>query len=203
MRVVLVALALLAVTPCAYAQSQNPIPVTAVAPNPPAPMTGKDRIGWVVDGNASPRSLLAGFIVSGWNTGINTPPEWGRTWSGYGKRYMAREGDLAVSNTMEAGLGALWDEDPRYVRAGHGRLTARIGHAVRYAFVARRRDDEIPAYARYTANVGIAFIGNAWRPPSASRAGDRTLTIAGSFVGRSLANLWEEFWPDVRARLHH
>lgn len=203
MRVVSIALAVFAFAAGASAQSHQPVPVTAVAPNPPSPITGRERIGWVVDGNASPRSLLAGFVVSGWSTAVDSPPEWDRTWSGYGRRYMAREANLAVSNSMEAGLGALWGEDPRYFRAGSGRLVVRIGHAVRYAFVARRHDDEIPAYARYTANVGTVFIASAWRPPSASRADNRTIAIAESFVGRSLANLWGEFWPDVRARLHH
>jgi len=183
--------------------AQTPVPVTAVAPNPPTPMTGKARVGWVVDGSASPRSLLAGTVVAGWSTAIDSPSEWGRGWDGYGKRYMAREADLAVSNTIEAGLGALWDEDPRYFRAEPGPIKARIAHALRGAVLARRHDSDIPAFARYTANVGGVFIGHLWRPASASTPANETLSLAGAVVGRSLANLWEEFWPDVRRRLHH
>jgi hypothetical protein len=183
--------------------AQTRPPVTPVAPTPETPMTAADRVGWVVDGNVSPRSLAAGVVVAGWNTAINSPPEWERRWSGYGKRYMAREINLATSNGLEAGVGALWDEDPRYVRERSGRITSRVSHAVRTAFTARRHGAEIPAYARYTATVGAAFIAEAWLPPSASRPRDRTLRIAGAFVGRSLANLWVEFWPDIRARLHH
>ncbi|HVZ20323.1 MAG TPA: hypothetical protein VG871_04635 [Vicinamibacterales bacterium] len=178
-------------------------PVRAAAPNPPVPMTGEARVGWVVDGNASPRSLLAGFVVAGWNTAVDSPPEWQRTWNGFGKRYMAREGNVAVSNGIEAGVGALWDEDPRYFRAAPGStFMARIGHAVRDAVVARRHDHAIPAYARYTANVGTVFIAESWLPPSASTAGNRTLRIGSALGGRALANLWQEFWPDVRTRLH-
>lgn len=185
------------------AWGQTPSPVKPTAPTPETPMTAKDRVGYVVDGNASPRSLLAGVFIAGWDTAIDSPPEWQRKWSGYGKRYMARECDLAVANSLEAGIGALWDEDPRYVRQSSGRVASRIGHAVRTAFTARRHGAEIPAYARYTANVGDAFIAEAWLPPSASRPGDRTFRIAGAFIGQSLANLWEEFWPDVRSKLHH
>ena len=203
MRVSLILLGVLVVlAPAASVSAQTP--VTAVAPDsPPPPMTGKERIDWVVAGNASLRSLAAGVVIAGWDTAVNTPPEWRRTWDGYGKRYMTREVDLAVANSMEAGLGMLWDEDPRYFRAAHGPLKARIGHALRETFMARRHDGEIPAYGRYTANVAGVFIGNLYRPPSASTAGNTTISIAESFVGKSLANLWEEFWPDVVRRVHH
>ena len=46
------------------------------------------------------------------------PQEWEQTWSGFGKRYLEREVDVAISNTMEAGLGAIWGEDPRYIPSG-------------------------------------------------------------------------------------
>jgi hypothetical protein len=116
---------------------------------------------------------------------------------------MWREADLAVTNGLEAGVGLFWDEDPRYFRESTGPIVNRIGHAVRTAFVARRRDVEIPAYARYTANVASVFIAEKWLPPSASTANDRTRRLASAFIGRSLANLWEEFWPDIRARVRH
>jgi hypothetical protein len=115
---------------------------------------------------------------------------------------MAREINLPVANGLEAAVGALWDEDPRYVRAPEGPMAARAGHAVRYAFVARRHDAEVPAYARYMADVSAVFIADAWLPPSASTARATTLRIASAFAGRSLANLWQEFWPDVRKHLH-
>jgi hypothetical protein len=198
MRLTVLVLGVLMFASVAGAQSR----VGDAPANSPAPLTGEGRVAWVVAGNASPRSLLAGVVVAGWNTLIDTPPEWQKTWGGFGKRYVAREGNVAVSNGIEAGVGALWDEDPRYVRAdAESTFMARVGHAVRYAIVARRHGREIPAYARYGANVSTVFIAESWLPPSASTAGNRTMRIGSAIGGRALANLWQEFWPDVAAKL--
>ena len=84
------------------------------------PIDAAGRVEWTLDGTVGPRSLfIVGPLAAGWETAWNVPKEWGRSWSGAGKRYLAREADVAISNTMEAGLGALWGEDPRYI-ARHG-----------------------------------------------------------------------------------
>ena len=94
-----------------------------VGPNPPAsavaysPITGSERVEWIVEGTVGPRSLGVGVLASAWQTAWNTPDEWGQSWSGAGRRYAAREADVAISSTMEAGLGAIWGEEPRYIRA--------------------------------------------------------------------------------------
>src|SRR5262249_14678981 len=86
-------------------------PVTASAY---VPITSRERIEWIVIGTIGVRSLtLVGPLSAGWSTAFNTPEEWGQSWEGFGKRYLAREADVAISNTLEAGTGALWGEDPR------------------------------------------------------------------------------------------
>src|SRR5690242_5746460 len=72
--------------------------------SPPGAITPTERVEWVVRGNASPQSLGVGVFVSGWNTAVNVPEEWHRSWSGFGKRYVDREAHIAVSNGIEAGL---------------------------------------------------------------------------------------------------
>jgi hypothetical protein len=161
------------------------------------------RVQWTVDGTVGSRSLLVvGPIADAWQTGWDIPEEWGRSWSGVGKRYLAREADVAISNSMEAGLGALWGEEPRYVRAASGPIRARIGYAFKAVLLTQRRDGRLaPAWARYAANTVNNVIENAWLPPSITTPGQTVLRSADGFLGRLAGNLWEEFWPDVRRRL--
>ena len=49
----------------------------------------------------------------------------------------------AVSNTMEASLGAIWGEDPRYARLGEGGFGTRMKSVLYQTFTARRRDGEL------------------------------------------------------------
>ena len=107
-----VAIALvLATSQPALCQSADPAPVTAEAY---VPIMGAQRVDWIVGGTIGKHSLTAvGSLATAWQTAFNTPEEWGRGFSGIARRYAQREADVAISNTIEAGLGALWGEQFR------------------------------------------------------------------------------------------
>lgn len=167
------------------------------------PITTSERINWIVDGTIGPNSLLVvGPIAAGWQTAWNQPEEWGRSWSGFGKRYLQREADVAISNSLEAGVGALWGEEPRYVRLGHGSIGARAKWAIKTAFVTQRRDGRLhAAWGRYVGNTLNNVIENSWLPPSSTTVGNTIYRSAAGFATRIGGNAWEEFWPDVRRLL--
>jgi hypothetical protein len=169
------------------------------------PLTPSQRVNWIVSGTVGLESLLAvGPLAAGWQTAWNQPEEWQHSWSGFGKRYLHREADVAISSTLEAGVGALWGEDPRYVRLGSGSLKARAKWAIKTAFVAQRRDGRLhPAWGRYVGNTVNNVIENAWLPPSATTVGGTIYRSAAGFASRIGANAWDEFWPDVARRLRH
>ena len=179
------------------------------APAPPAltadtytPITGMQRIHWIVDGTIGRRSLtLVGPLATVWQTGFNTPEEWGRGASGIAKRYAQREADVAISNTIEAGLGALWGEDPRYIPSGRKGIWPRARYAIKTVFLAQRRDGSLePAWGRVAGNTLNNLIENAWLPPSMTTPGQTALRVSLGFLGRLGGNAWEEFWPDVVRR---
>jgi hypothetical protein len=167
------------------------------------PVTGEQRVDWIIDGTVGPRSLfIVGPLGALWQTGFNQPTEWERSWSGLGKRYLQREADVAISSAIEAGLGALWGEDPRYIPSGRRSIGARARYAIKTAFVAQRRDGRLaPAWGRYAGNTINNVIENAWLPPSATTAGQTIARSALGFLTRIGGNAWEEFWPDVARRL--
>lgn len=166
------------------------------------PITGSGRAQWVVFNTAGPASIAGGVISAGWGTLFNTPKEYGPHWEGFGKRYGMRLTGVSVSNTMEAGLGAIWGEDPRYFRAGEGPFKNRVGHVIKRTFLAQNRQGRtMPAYARYVAIPANNFISNTWRADSEATTGRASLRTLLGFLGRMSSNAFTEFWPDVRQRV--
>jgi len=168
------------------------------------PITPQERINWVVRGTIGPETLAAGLFSAGWGTLFNQPKTYGPHWEGFGDRYGMRLSGLALSNTMEAGLGAIWGEDPRYRRDAGAPFMNRMGHAAKMTFLAENRDGQVRlAYARFIAIPGSNFISNAWRAPGDDAAGNAAVRIGLGFFGRWGSNTFDEFWPDVKHKLFH
>ena len=170
----------------------------------PQPITGKQRVQWVVASTVGPASLTGGLFSAGWGTLFNSPKEYGTHWEGFGDRYGMRLTGIAVSNVMEAGLGSIWGEDPRYTRDGGAPFGHRIGHAAKMTFMAQNRDGKLmPAYARMIAIPGNNFLSNAWRADSEATV-DRAFIRTGlGFLGRLGGNTFAEFWPDIQQKVFH
>jgi hypothetical protein len=166
------------------------------------PITAKERADWFAANTLGPESLLGGMISAGWGTLWDKPSEYGTHWQGYGKRYGMRLTGVSVSNAMEASLGALWGEDPRYRRSLSESFKGRFGHVVKTTFLAQNRHGQLmPAYARYISISSSNFISNAWRPDSQATVGNAVFRTLLGFIGRMSSNAFQEFWPDVRHRL--
>jgi hypothetical protein len=167
-----------------------------------SPITFPERAAWVADEIASPGALSRAAFASAWMTRENWPKEWPRSARGYGRRFGDAQAATAISSSIEAGLGSLWGEDPRYFRSGRQERWARVRHALASVALARRRDGHrAPAWGRFTGSVGGNVIENTWLPRSASTRSQTTARVATGFAGQLAANLWSEFWPDLRRRL--
>jgi len=166
--------------------------------------TKGDRISWVLDSTVGYQALAIGLFPAAIGTAENKPYEYHGTFSGYFKRYGMRLTGLATSNTMEAGLGAIWHEDPRYFRVPDSPFRERVRNTVKLTFLARRPSgDYAPAYARYIAIPGSNFLSNTWRADSEANTENALIRTGLGVVGRLSSNAVAEFWPDVSARIHH
>jgi hypothetical protein len=163
------------------------------------PVTPKQRWTWFVRSTIGPESLGSGLLTSGLGTAMNSPREYGGSWEGFGKRYGMRLTGVSTGNAIEAGLGEIWGEDPRYFRADGEPFGHRILNIVKLTFRARRRDGSMaPAYARYIGIAGNNFLSNTWRADSEADAQHAILRTVYGFAGRMGGNAFKEFWPDVR-----
>jgi len=163
------------------------------------PITTPERFHWFAMATVGPESLLlAGPWTAGWNTIFNDPEEYGPHIEGFGKRYGMRLTGVSTGNAMQASLGAMWGEDPRYFRSPRPGFKKRAAWVIASPFVAPHRDGTWhPAYAYYMGTVGNNFLSNTWRVKSESGASDAAARCATGVLGTMAANAFAEFWPDV------
>ena len=190
-------------TPESTVLEQPQIPPPGLTASTYQPIDRSGRVTWIIDGVVGPKSLaVVGVLGAGFQTALNTPSEWQQTWGGFGKRYAERLADVAISNTLEAGLGALDGEEPRYILSGRRGIWPRARYAIKTAFLAQRRDGRLaPAWGRYAGNIANNLIENTWLPPSVTTGRQTVIRCSMGLVSRLGGNAWEEFWPDVRKRL--
>jgi len=177
---------------------------TSSSSDAPRPISAQQRIQWIVKGTIGPEALAGEVFGAGWGTLFNSPKTYGTHWQGFGDRLGMSVAGNAVSNTMEAGLGAIWGEDPRYIRDGGASFGHRIGHAAKMTFMAQDRDGKLTlAYARFIAIPGSNFLSNAWRPTGDDSADRAAIRTGFGFLGRFGNNTFDEFWPDFKQKLFH
>lgn len=167
------------------------------------PLTPEERFTWFVKSTVGFPSLAGGVISSAWGTEFNSPREYGPNWKGFGKRYGMRLTGVSVGNALEAGLGSVLGDDPRYFSAQGRPFRQRVLHIVKFTFITYKTDGSTgPNYSFYAADVGNNFLSNLWRAPSESDAQHAIVRIGEGFLGRMASNAFNEFWPDVKRRLH-
>ena len=107
-------------------------------PQPPVrPITPYERLEWFTKTSIEPTNLLGSAVLASWGTLFDKPSEYGTHWDGFGDRYGMVMSSVVTGNAMEAGLGAIWGEDPRYRRASAGSsMSGRLGHVVQWTFAA-------------------------------------------------------------------
>lgn len=163
----------------------------------------EQRVWWAAESSVGWPSLLYGMIPAGVGTALNHPFEYGTHWEGFGDRYGMRLAGLAVSNTMEASLGAFWHENPRYKREPEKSFGGRLGSVVYQTFFTRRSDGNFePAYARFLAIPGSNFLSNTWRANSEADTAHALERTGYGFAGAMGSNAFHEFWPDIKSHLH-
>ena len=163
-------------------------------PAPLPPIDAHERVHWLVVENLAPAGLLDTLAVAAIQTAANAPKEYGPHWMGFAKRSGLITANYAVKSTMEAGLGAMWGEDPRYDQTEGKPFGARVGHVISRTFMARNRAGKtMPAYARFLAIPGSAFLYNEWIPDSQATANQAVALTGLGFLSRMGENAWNEF----------
>jgi hypothetical protein len=134
----------------------------------------------------------------------NAPHEWGQGIGGYARRFGSAFATHAVKGTIQAGVGALRHEDPRYYPSHEHGFLPRTKYALLSTVLVRRRghDKRGPAVGRFSGAVGAGFISRLWQPARLHTVASGAAT-SGILLGVDAgANVAREFWPDIRRRMH-
>ena len=151
-----------------------------------------------------PDKWLGWAAYSGIQQLRNDPREWGQGATGYGRRVASNAGYTAVRNVLGFGLDSTLREDPRYYKSKRTGFKPRTDDALRQIFICHTDSGgETFAVWRFGSAYGAGFIQNAWMPRSASTVSDAFINGSLSIAADAGANLFYEFWPDIKKRVRH
>ena len=165
------------------------------------PLTLGQKYLYTFDRVLGPGALFADGFHGLIDYGLNKPHQWGREGESIGLRAASTFGRSFLRENIAFGVRALDHEDPRYFRSGHGNLFSRTRYAAIHTFLVRNDNGStMPAYSLFVAGSTMPFIAQSWRPEQFSLA--RGFGGGGTILGLAVvANVWNEFWPDIRATL--
>lgn len=169
------------------------------APPEFAPMTASERFRLYLRRAFDPGSIIESAAGAGIRQWEDTPKEWKHGAEGYGDRFGSAYATHFIRETLEYGASAALREDNRYIRSGESGFWKRSKHAVVYTFMARNdAGNEHFAFSRFGSAAGAAFISRIWQPHSTNSAGDGAVVFGGTIGSDVGANMFHEFWPDIR-----
>jgi hypothetical protein len=134
----------------------------------------------------------------------NNPPEWGRGWHGYSRRYGAAFADNTVCSLVTTGLmPSLLRQDPRYYQGRATGFIHRLAYAASRSAVTRSRSG---ARQFNLSEIGgtlvVANISNLYYPADERNTHDTLVRWGTQAMWDTVANELKEFWPDIRQMLH-
>lgn len=183
-----------------------PVPSLPVSPGPilsqaDVPLTLVQKYLVTMDQVAGPGALFAVGIHGMFDHVLDRPHQWGSGEGAIGPRIASDFGRRFLRQNIAFGVRALDHEDPRYFRSGHGSVLSRVRYAAIHTFQVRNDNGSaMPAYSLFVSAATMPFIAQAWRPETFSAA--RGFGGGGVCIGVAMAtNIWDEFWPDLRAKL--
>jgi hypothetical protein len=183
------------------ASPSAPLTSDQIIANVYVPLTPGQKYLYTFDKVLGPGALFADGFHGLLDYSLNKPHQWGTEGSSIGLRAASTFGRSFLRENIAFGIRALDHEDPRYFRSGHGTLFSRTRYAAIHTFVVRNDNGSpMPAYSLFVAGSTMPFIAQSWRPERFSVA--RGLGGSGTILGLAVvANVWNEFWPDIRAKL--
>jgi hypothetical protein len=177
-------------------------------PNTPSaskPLTAGGKLKIAAFDAVHPLRIAGAAVSAGIAQASDPYPEWGDGGEGYAKRFGAAVADEASGHIFKGFLfPALLRTDPRYFRKETGGAGARIGYAATRVFVTRTDSGHSTFNAsEFLGAASSAALSTVYYPRSGSSTND-AISRAGLGVASDMGwNVFKEFWPDIKRKLHH
>jgi hypothetical protein len=140
-----------------------------------------------------------GIVFSGYDQLTNSPSEWGKSWSGYGKRVASNVGASWIQQGVTEGLAAVMNRPLDYRHCTCKTTKNRIGWALKGTVTDEMPNGRTPiAIPRIVGAYVGSFAQTAWRPDNHGNFVAAALIRGTSSIAfGALTNLYHEFRGDV------
>jgi hypothetical protein len=149
-------------------------------------------------------ALLRSGASAGFSQLTNSPHEWGRGGSGFGKRFGSSLATSAIGHGIHMGVGSiLHEENSHYVRVNQPGFMPKFKSAAEQTFWVKHKNSNkrYPAYGRMSGAFGSGLISRAWMPARLHTVSSGVAT-GGVALGADFGmNLAREYMPNRHKRL--
>ncbi|HEX8812859.1 MAG TPA: hypothetical protein VF742_12785 [Terracidiphilus sp.] len=171
-----------------------------------APLTKGQKIKLAFRSSIDPYTFAQALVFGGYRELGGDYSEYGWGAQGYFKRAGSAYADSFLGNMIGNGfLPAVWHQDPRYFRLGHGNVLYRSYYAAVAALRCKHdgTDRWEPNYSNVIGNMIAGGISNVYYPES-QRGWGHTFTngLVNTATGMVGAQI-QEFAPDIVHRFKH
>lgn len=169
-------------------------------------LTAKQKIGLAFRSATDPATFGIAVLVAGYHEANDDYGGFGWGAQGFGKRAGAAYLDAFDGAIIGNGiLPAIFHQDPRYFRLGHGTARHRLLYAVSTTFICKHDNSGRwePNYSNVGGNIIAGGISNLYYPSQNSGIGQ---TIANGMIVTlegTAGGVFDEFWPDISRKLFH
>jgi hypothetical protein len=165
----------------------------------PCSLSAGEKFRLFVDDSIDP----VNFVGAAWSAGLAQADRddraFGQGATGYSQRFAAAVADNATGDFFGIFLyPAIFHQDPRYYRVGHGSAESRIGHALEHPFIAHSDSGKrMFNYSEWFSTVSSKLVTNLYHPGNPRGFGPTASRVGFSIAGDMGWDVLREFWPEV------
>jgi len=159
----------------------------------------KDKFLLFVQDSYQPISFLGAGFNAAIDQAQNNDRKFGQGAEGYGRRFGANLADQTSMRFFgEFAYPALFAEDPRYYRLGHGTKRARLLHAMGHTFIGHRDSgDAMFNYSEWLAAASAVALGSTYHT-SGDHGPGAMARSSGYLIAQGFGlDILREFWPEI------
>jgi hypothetical protein len=168
------------------------------------PITSGESFKIAAQGSFDPMVWPLFSVIAGVSQAQNEPASYGKTWSGYAKRYGLAFADNTVCSLVTTGLmPSLLKQDPRYYQGRATGFFNRLYYAASRSVVTKGRSGH-PQFnlSEIGGTLVVANVGNLYYPEEERNVNDTLQRWGMQAMWDTVANELKEFWPDIRHMMH-
>jgi len=162
-------------------------------------LTTKGKFLLFVEETVDPVTFLGAAVSAGIDQAEDTDPSFGHGASGYSERFAVELADDASSEFFkEFAYPAIFSEDPRYYRLGHGTNRQRLAHALEHVVIAHQENGKrMFNFSEWLGTMSAVALGDVYHPNNKPGFAPAAQNVGYAFLQDMGFDVLREFWPEV------